>query len=333
MAYSRSIAVSAASGCAVVAIVLASLAASSVAKAGDCATCPCGPGCVDLWYINTRCAPCCGNFREALDQIAIWHCEAGDWVRYSREQFLAATDSTLPICFYVHGIFSGEHTAQKQARELFQKVGAGMPPFRGVLWTWPSDFECGMSIRDQVYRGIATSQSQAFYLASIIDQLGPRVAVSLVGHSLGCRAVTATLHGLAAREIAGQPLSEPRYPAPRPIQAALIAPAIDPYSLRPTGQYGLALRQVDRILITYNPRDRVLHAFESRFDRRALGLRGLPRPAAGAENFQKVIQINANPSVGKHHVPSAYFKSPMVATWLRGFVGFLEEPEFVGAPP
>ena len=314
-------------------MILAALPVASHAKTGDCATCQCGPGCVDYWMIDTRSAPCRGNFVEALDQIVIWHCEGAGWVRYGREQFLAATDSTLPICFYVHGIFSGESAAQKQARDLFQKVGSGMPPFRGVLWTWPSDFECGTSVRDQVYRGIAASQSQAFYMASIIDQLGPRVAVSLVGHSLGCRTVTATLHGLAAREIAGQPLLEPRYPAPRPMQAALIAPAIDPFSLWPTGQYGLALRQVDRILITYNPDDRVLHAFESRFDRRALGLRGLPRPATGGENFQKVIQINANPSVGKHHLPSVYFKSPMAATWLRGFVGYLEEPEFVGAPP
>ena len=319
--------------CAALALMLVWLSGDCPANDEPCAVTCCGPGCVDFWVINTRCVPCCGNFTDAIDRIAIWHCEPNGWVRYSREGFAAATDSDLPMCFYIHGIFSNEKAAMNQARDLFGKVGAGLPPFRGVLWSWPSDFECGMSIRDQVYRGIAATQSQAFYLATIIDSLGPRVAVSLVGHSLGGRAVVATLHGLAAREIGGQPLAEPLYPEPRPIQAALIAPAIDPFSLWPDRQYGRALSQVDRMLISYNPDDRVLRAYERHFDREALGLRGLPMPAAPAADFQKVRHVNANPAVGKRHLPSVYFTSPMVANWLRGYVGYLQEPEFVGSPP
>src|SRR5487761_1191263 len=226
--------------CAGMALVVASLTSGSLGNDRGCAGRGPGPGCVDFWVVSSRDAPCSGDFLKNLGRIAFWHAEAGGWAKYTLEQFLAATESTLPICFYVHGVFSGEPAALTQARDLFEQVGAGMPPFRGVLWSWPSDFECGTSVRDQVRRGIATSQAQAYYLATIIDMLGPRVAVSLVGHSLGCRTVSATLHGLAAREIAGQPLSEPRSPAPRPIQAALIAPAIDPMSLWPKGRYGLA---------------------------------------------------------------------------------------------
>jgi hypothetical protein len=318
---------------AALAIVVATFAGLCRADDEPCVAVNCGPGCVDFWVIDTHCVPCCGDFLDAIDRIAIWHCEPTGWVRYSREGFMAATDSDLPICFYVHGIFSNEKAGLDQAHELFGNVGAGLPPFRGVLWSWPSNYECGMSIRDQVYRGIENTQSQAFYLATIIDSLGPRVAVSMVGHSLGGRAVVATLHGLAAREIGGQPLAEPTYPEPRPIQAALLAPAIDPFSLWPGREYGGALSQVDRMLISFNPEDRVLRGYERHFDREALGLRGLSAPAARNEDFKKVLNVNANPAVGKRHLPSVYFESPIVAGWLRGFVGYLQPPEFAGSPP
>jgi len=294
---------------------------TGTAWGGGDACCHCGPGCVDLWVINTRGVPCCGDLSAALDRLAIFHCEPGGWVRYTRQQFLTATDSSLPVCFYVHGIFSDERLALKQAGELFGKVGAGLPPFRGVLWKWPSEFECGVSVRDQVERSNAATQSQAFYMASLIADLGPRVPVSLVGHSLGCRTVVATLQGLASREIAGQPLAEPASAARRPIQAVLVAPAIEPFSLWPGGQYDSALSQVERMLITYNPGDRVLRTYEHFFDRRPLGLRGLPQPAVAAGSFEKVRQFNANPAVGKRHVPSVYFDSPAVAVRMRGYVG------------
>ena len=308
------------------------LVVSSAADGGDCPPCVgCGPGCIDFWIVSTRGVPCCGDFTSALGHITILHCEAAGWVHYTREQLMAATDSDVPVTFYVHGIFSGSEASVKQARDLFFGVGAGLPPFRGVLWTWPSDFVHGVSVRDQVESANAATQAQAFYLASFIDSLGERVPVSLVGHSLGCRTVAATLHGLAARQIAGQPLAEPAFAAPRPLQAALVAPAIDPCSLWPGGEYGSAINQVQRILITFNPSDRVLRLYERFFDRRALGLRGLPRPAVGGEAFAKVLQVDAGPAVGKQHLPSAYFNSPLAAAWLRGFVGYLDQPQF--APP
>lgn len=308
------------------------LAFVGAAKANDGRPCcACGPGCIDFWMISTRGVPCCGDFASSVDRIAVFHCEPTGWVRYSREQFLAATDSDVPVTFYVHGIFSDGDLALKQARDLFGKVGAGLPPFRGVVWTWPSDFVKGVSVREQVERANAATQAQSFYLASFIDGLGERVPVSLVGHSLGCRTVAATLHGLAARQIAGQPLGEPAFAAPRPLQAALVAPAIEPFSLLPGGEYGSAINQVQRILITYNPNDRVLRLYEQLFDRRAVGLRGLPLPAAGADVYAKVLQVNATPAVGKRHLPSPYFDSPIVASWLRGFAGYQEEPQF--APP
>jgi hypothetical protein len=167
--------------CAALTFALALLAGDGRASDEPCVAVNCGPGCVDFWVIDTHCVPCCGNFLDVIDRIAIWHCEPTGWVRYSREGFVAATDSGLPVCFYIHGIFSNEKAALDQAHDLFGNVGAGLPPFRGVLWSWPSNYECGMSIRDQVYRGIANTQSQAFYLATIIDSLGPRVAISLVG--------------------------------------------------------------------------------------------------------------------------------------------------------
>ncbi|HET6883641.1 MAG TPA: hypothetical protein VFI31_26040 [Pirellulales bacterium] len=293
-----------------------------------------GPGCIDFWVIDTRSAPPCGDYQSNMGRIAYFHCEPTGWVRYSLEGFVAATDTEVPVTFYVHGLFSKADSSLKQARDLFGTVGAGLPAFRGVLWSWPSDFECGMSIPDQAERGVAHTPVEAFYLASVIDRLGPRVAVSLVGHSLGTRIVVAALHGLATRTIRGQALPPVQFPQPRPIQAALIAAAIEPHALWPGGEYEGVISQIDHLLISHNCEDRVLRADERVFKHLALGRRGLPIPAAKSQEFlEKVSQVDANPAVGKRHVPTVYFESPMVAGWLRPYVGYLQAPDFGPQPP
>jgi pimeloyl-ACP methyl ester carboxylesterase len=320
---------------AAVAALLVCFMAQPCAADGPCAVCN-GPGCVDFWVVDTRCPAYCGDVHENLQRIAYFHCEPTGWVRYTLEGFSEATNSELPVCFYVHGIFSTSKSALKQSRTLFGTVGAGLPAFRGVLWSWPSDFECGMSIPDQVDRGIAHTPKEAFYLATVIDALGARVPVNLVGHSLGTRIVVASLHGLSERNIDNQELPEPKYREPRAIRTALLAAAIDPYALWPGRQYGGAVSQVDRILVCHNPEDRVLRADERIFGRRALGLRGLPIPADNAENAvyfrDKVEQVNSNPAVGKRHLPSVYFESPMVAVWLRNYISY-PQPEPAPPPP
>lgn len=273
-----------------------------------------GPGCIDRWVVSTHGAPPCGNLVEAMDRIAIWHREPAGWVPYSLGAFVAAIDSDVPVCFYVHGIFTSAEAAGKEAQKLFVNVGAGMPPFRGVLWLWPADYQLGASLREQMNRAIANSRAEAFYLATILQSLGPNAEVQLVGHSFGCQIVVAALHGLARRESVVQSVGGTC--APR-LRAALLAPTIDPCSLSPGGEFNGALSQVDRMLVSYNPDDVALWAYEQIHQRRALGLRGLPVGSASPQF--NLLEVNSSPALGIRHSASVYFDSPQIGAWLRGF--------------
>lgn len=277
-----------------------------------------GPGCIDFWIVSTCRVPPGRNPAEALDRIVVWHREPAGWIAYSYSAFVASTDTNVPVCFYVNGIFTSAESAGNESQKLFVNVGAGLPPFRGVHWQWPSDYEYGVSLREQVNRALARSQMESLYLATTIESLRTVPTVSLVGHSLGCQIVAETLARLGRCRSAAPAIAGPCGRQPPHLQAALIAPAIDPCSLSPGGALDGALRPVDRLLLTYNPDDVALHIYEQIHQRRALGLDGLS--AITSVRTAKVIQIDAGPAVFFRHSASIYYDSPRVAEWLRGFV-------------
>lgn len=277
-----------------------------------------GPGCIDVWIVSTRGVSLPSDPAAAMDRIVVWHREPAGWVAYSYAAFVATIDSEVPVCFYVNGIFTSAESATKESQQLFVNVGAGMPPFRGVHWLWPSDYECGLSLGEQVNRALIRSRMESFFLAMTIQSLRCPPAVNLIGHSFGCQIVAETLARLGRCGIVSRTDSGARgSPTPR-LQAALIAPTIDPCSLVPGGELQAALLPIDRLLISHNPDDVALHIYEQIHQRRALGISGLP---AASGPPAKVVQVDAGPAVLFRHSASIYFDSPLVAAWLRGFVG------------
>lgn len=276
-----------------------------------------GPGCIDFWIVTTHRVPLSPDPAAAMNQLTVWHREPAGWIAYPYAAFVAAIDSDVPVCFYVNGIFTSAEPATKEAQQLFINVGAGLPPFRGVHWLWPSDYECGVGLREQVNRALVRSQAESYYLAATIQSLQNTPAVSLIGHSFGCQIVAETLARLGRCRIAGQ-ANAGSCGSPIHLQAALIAPTIEPCSLLPGGDLSAALLSVDRLLITHNPDDVALHVYEQIHQRRALGLSGLPAMASGPS--AKVIQVDAGPAVFFRHSAAIYFNSPLVAGWLRDFV-------------
>lgn len=278
-----------------------------------------GPGCVDYWVVSARELPLGVTTTQAMERLVVWHREPSGWVRYSCPAFITALNSDVPVTFYVHGIFATAESSTAHSKKLFTEVAAGTPPFRGVLWLWPSDYQYGVSPREQVDRALVHGRVQACCLATILGSTDCTATVNLIGHSLGCEIIAAALHKLATGNIARQELIEPAVIRPRQIQAVLLAPTIGPHSLSPGGEYSAALGQVDRLVVTYNRDDLALAAYEEIRQRASLGLVGLPLPTQ-PQPRPKLLQVNARPAVGIRHSPSLYFDSPLITEWLRGFV-------------
>ncbi len=306
---------------------------------------PCPPVCRDVrlcidrcqwaegefWIVSTRQAPKQCNLDQGLCCITYWKRTGRDsYQQYSLDEFLMAMDPSLPTCIYVHGNTLDWDGAIEGGTRVYRKIGRGVHGFRLVLWSWPAERIKGAGLEGNVVEKAEMSESQGYYLAWLVDLIDPRTPLSLVGHSYGCRTVTAGLQGLATGRIAGYRLPPRQYIGWRPMEACLVAAAMDKWLLTPRGQHALAVTQIDRMLITVNPKDRTLALLPKWFPWEALGLDGLPtRPIAPYD--QRVLQMESTSWVNKAHRFQAYAHDRDLADRLRPYFFYLDAPEPIPA--
>ncbi|HEV3024996.1 MAG TPA: hypothetical protein VGX76_21125 [Pirellulales bacterium] len=279
----------------------------------------------EFWVVDTRQAPLCRGLDQGVRQITYWKREPGrGLVRKSLAEFLAGVDPSLPTTVYVYGNAIKRRVAIKIAERLMDGIGRDVPAYRMILWSWPSEHRWGIGLLENVAAKASWSESQGYYLAWLVDQIDVRTPLSLVGHSLGGRTVAAALQGLATRRMAGYDLGPRKNTATahRTMQAALLAGAIDNRWLWPGWRYGQALTQVDRILVTRNPNDRLLRIYSNQqlpSGVRALGMTGIPdlEPRLG-DQAARVTTIDSR-WAGRAHRWSKYILTPEAQRLFRPF--------------
>jgi hypothetical protein len=228
-------------------------------------------------------------------------------------------DPKVPTTFFVHGSFLKHKGAIEAGWRFYRQLDGSIGPFRLVLWSWPAERIRHMSPIENYRVKAVRSEKQGVYLAALIERLDPDLPLGLVGQSLGCRTICAALEGLASGEVAGEALPPRGLTVPRHIRAGLLVPAFDPRYLWSSGRYGHALSQVDRMLIAYNPNDRLLRAYSRRISPQVLGRDGID-PSRLGDDRQKLVQVNSSSWVGRAHRLSRYTKSDESLAWLRRYV-------------
>ncbi len=138
-------------------------------------------------------------------------------------------------------------------------------PFRFVIFSWPAE-RLDAGTRDDAQCKAVRSDAQSYYLAWLINHMHRGVPLDLIGFSFGARAVTGALELLGGGCVAGQVLPD-RTPGHTPIRAMLVAAALDSDWLLPAHRHGLALGQVERMLVSVNPLDRALHFYPRLYGR------------------------------------------------------------------
>jgi hypothetical protein len=188
---------------------------------------------------------------------------------------------------------------------------------RLVIWSWPSTQIDG-PLQDVRYKA-CVSETHAWHLARLLNQIRPDAPISLIGYSYGARLVSGSLHLLGGGELAGRVLD---HASPRcPLRAVLLAGALDSHALLPRGRYHAALSQVDHMLVLVNSRDPVLHHYPllaGLFHKSppALGYTGLFTAPLGPAEV-KVAQWNVSHFIGKDHDWRRYFANPAIVAQLR----------------
>jgi len=311
--------------CAVLA--LAMLLAAPPALAGDTAG--------QVWIISTRAAPRWGTPSPSTESITYWRLqETHRWQPASEKAFLASDDPAVPTVIFVHGNREDWDGAIEDAWLVYRQLAAAdgdcpdfraatrsvgpkmglspspdtrigtVPadagrPFRLVIWSWPTERVLKRH-RPDLQLKAAYSDIEAYYLAQRLRRLNPQTPVTLIGYSFGTRVITGALHLLAGGQVAGRRLAQHTALKRKPMRAVLVAGAEDAHWLLPGQRAGLALSQVDRMLITVNRCDPVLRWYPLLYRRGGPPALGHTGPA-GCLPAKKVELLDVSCSVGRFH--------------------------------
>lgn len=232
------------------------------------------------------------------------------WRRLSLAEASAQLAQPMPTVVYVHGnrVSSGmdKSTGLAFYRTLARRK-PGEAPLRFVIWSWPSSRIPGGPVHDYEVKAARTTPV-GWQLAWGIDQLPAETPLALVGYSYGARVVTGALHLLAGGRMNNLQLDPRMHPDRPPIRAALVAAAVDAKWLRPGGFHGLALRQVDQMLLVNNQRDPAMRFYRISpiGQGRPLGYAGLASVGSLGPLSSRVRSIDVTDQVGRHHSIGEY---------------------------
>ncbi len=267
-------------------------------------------------HARSGCGLAPSNFRSYHD---------GAWRPSDEQAFLATTLQTPALdkqakettVFYVHGLAVTAEEALNEGWMVYRALAQRTPadvPIRFVLYSWPSDLHRRplRSARDN-QRHTDFEGARLAGLLSKLNRSHPRSPVSLVAHSSGCRVASAALESIAVK---GPPISGS-------LRAVLIAAAVDDGGLLPGRSYSRAILQVERMLILFNPGDRVLRWYRllERGHRgpEALGYTSLAERYLSSADRAKIRQVNSSPYVGQQHYIGAYTSSAWLMAQVQAF--------------
>jgi hypothetical protein len=282
-------------------------------------------GCRDMWVIDARSAPICGDLAAGMSDLQFFHAEQHGilqcWSEYSQREFLATADASLPTTYFFHGYGMIRPGAILSGERVADYMGEGAPPFRLVIWVWPARHRLLASTTRNLREKTTSANAQGYYLASLLRRIDPQSAVTLAGHSFGARCTLAALQGMAVGHVEGIALPPDCAVDRRRIQSALLAPAVSSFALSSSGEFFLAASEADRTLITINCDDGSLTLMARvTGDDDILGLTGPYHLEPGSN----VHLLDTNPYLGSHHRVSYFLWSKPVAATLQPYLIYYE---------
>lgn len=231
------------------------------------------------------------------------------WSPTSWTEVAAEFAEPLPTIIYVHGnrVSSGED--KQQGLAFYRSLANSRPPgrLRYVIWSWPADQIRGPA-KDYAVKA-ARTKPVGWQLAWAVNQLPPQSPVTLVGYSYGARIVTGALHLLGGGSMGELKLYRSDNALRPPLRAALVAAALDADWLRPGGYHGLAVGQVESMVLINNQLDPAMRFYHLPVENRhaqALGFAGVRATRSWGDAAGKIRSIDVTNSVGRHHAISEY---------------------------
>lgn len=259
-------------------------------------------------------------------------CVDGHWASSTIEELLAhnAASPSNRLVVYVHGNWMTYSNAICRARIVYSRLtGYSKEPLTFVAYTWPSEKRQGFA-RD-VYAKKARTETDAFYLGQLMQNLHSELPTGVIAFSFGGRVAAGMLHLLGGGTLEGRCLCVSD--AFEIYRLSLYAPAFDRAALTPIGTYKLALERVEKAVNLYNSSDPVLRRFkylERGSNPIAAGFAGListgrlTRDSGSAgtplSDEIKIVQYDCR-GIGRSHFELDYLSCSAMSIALKNVLG------------
>jgi hypothetical protein len=226
----------------------------------------------------------------------------------------------MSTVIFVHGNRLTSWDAKHEGLAVYRRMAcraASDEPIRFVIFSWPST-EISGPLRDVREKAVRTGPAGC-QLAWVIDQMPADTQLTLVGFSFGARIVTGSLHMLAGGSM-GHRVLDLQHPDRRPANVILLAAAVHSDWLCPRHCHGLAMTQVNEMLLVNNPADRAMKYYRfvtKNGNPQALGYCG--PTCIDPANASKIMERNVSCYVGSDHNVFCYISVPGVIAEIWDF--------------
>ena len=233
-------------------------------------------------------------------------------------QNIVGADPSVNTVVFVHGNRITPGDAKQEALIVYRRIvrqADSDAPIRFVIFSWPSAQIRG-PLKD-VRLKAARTRPAGCQLAWFVDQLPAETPVTLVGFSFGARIVTGALHVLGGGRLGGLGLAESHNSLRAPMNAVLIASALNADWLAPGHYHGRAMSRVNHMMLVNNNEDRAMRFYHlsSQGGRpQALGLCGPTCIDSAAA--ARISERNVANCVGKQHDLMCYTSIASVSSQI-----------------
>lgn len=265
----------------------------------------------EVWLISTRqsghpapCAAMGANLRYY--RFGSSACSGpGQWQRVDQEAFLGHGLPGGTTVFFVHGNCVSRCESFRRGMAVYQALvrhARSDRPIRFVAWSWPTA-RLGRWVKDVRVKAQRTGLASC-QLAWLVDQMDPETSMGMVGFSFGARVITGALHILGGGQLGQIALPVHHATERGAIRTVLMSAALDDDWLLPGHRHGLALSQVDGMLLMNNSCDQGMKWYPV-IDRcrrpTALGRWGMPSLCMLGPDARKIDQCDVCHQLGRVH--------------------------------
>jgi hypothetical protein len=280
-----------------------------------------------IWLISTRQSRCSQTAPAGAAGLRYYRFESPNgtgparWQSADGAAFLNDRQPGGMTLFFVHGNRVRSCEAYRRGLAFYHALvrhAQDDRPLHFVTWSWPTARLPGLA-RDVRVKAHRTTRA-GWQLAWLVDQMDVESSIGMVGFSFGARVITGALHVLG-----GGQLDRTSWPVRPPtdrgrIRTVLMTAALDDDWLLPGHYHGLALSQVERMLLLNNscdPAMRWYHMIDRCRRPTALGRWGIPSSWLLGADAPRIDQWDVGSQIGQVHSFQSYLGCPhlMRQTW------------------